>query len=360
MPSGKAPSIERHLVSVSELETDVNEQVTGSDRAIIRPLTKRNMPLLRFVGETVKWFLLRLLGINMADEASETMAGALKNWLGALGFIAPLVAHFVDTQHPSLPPWASIALMLAGLAIYASPVAWMRVTGRGQKPMAIAVIIVSALGLMFGIYLLARPSASAPPQTPTDDAEKPTLTGPPMFGEAYTKPPPPKNYFPNEKIELGNLLTVVGRLFDDGVAGFAEASNFNNPLPNVKPLLVQRRREVGLTDSRISNMSEYLDELVRQNPRYRSEIASVLGKSLTGAVSIEIPSIHRFLELSRAFTGDLDSTLQRYDSIDSKNLNWVLTIISREGMSAGNELNNVKTWIDQCTSRIDKMREQLK
>ena len=122
---------------------------------------------------------LRLLGINMADEASETMAGALKNWLGALGFIAPLVAHFVDTQHPSLPPWASIALMLAGLAIYASPVAWMRVTGRGQKPMAIAVIIVSALGLMFGIYLLARPSASAPPQTPTDDAEKPTLTGPP-------------------------------------------------------------------------------------------------------------------------------------------------------------------------------------
>jgi hypothetical protein len=38
----------------------------------------------------------------------------------------------------------------------------------------------------------------------------------------------------------------------------------------------------------------------------------------------------------------------------------VLTIISREGMSAGNELNNVKTWIDQCTSRIDKMREQLK
>jgi hypothetical protein len=133
MPSGKAPSIERDLVSVSELETDVNENVTGSDRAIIRPLTKRNMPLLRFVGETVKWFLLRLLGINMADEASETMAGALKNWLGALGFIAPLVAHFVDTQHPSLPPWASIALMLAGLAIYASPVAWMRSRGGGKS-----------------------------------------------------------------------------------------------------------------------------------------------------------------------------------------------------------------------------------
>src|SRR5580698_3324136 len=34
------------------------------------------------------------------------------------------------------------------------------------------------------------------------------------------------------------------------------------------------------------------------------------------------PYGHRFLELSRAFTGDLDSTLQRYDSIDSKNLHW--------------------------------------
>jgi hypothetical protein len=82
-------------------------------------------------------FLLRLAGINMADEASETMAGALKNWLGALGFILPLVGveelirHFVDTQHPSLPLLISIVLILAGLLIYASPAVWKRLKAQG-------------------------------------------------------------------------------------------------------------------------------------------------------------------------------------------------------------------------------------
>jgi hypothetical protein len=112
----------------------------------------------------------------MADEASETLAGALRNWLGALGFILPLVGveelvrHFVDTLHPTLPPWVSAALIVAGLLIYASPAGWKRL--RGRQSMAIAVIVVSALGLMLGIYLLARPSpplteaATAQPATP--------------------------------------------------------------------------------------------------------------------------------------------------------------------------------------------------
>lgn len=75
----------------------------------------------------------------MADDASDTFGGGLKNWLGALGFILPLVGveeavrRTVDTQHPSLPYWASGLLIIAGLPIYALPAVAKRVRERSSK-----------------------------------------------------------------------------------------------------------------------------------------------------------------------------------------------------------------------------------
>jgi hypothetical protein len=105
----------------------------------------------------------------MADEASETMAGAVKNYLGALGFILPLVGfeelvrHFVDAQHPSLPLWASSGLILAGLLIYALPAVWKRLKAQGA-------MFFPALGMgvrAFQASLSGRTSLAtlqAPPQ----------------------------------------------------------------------------------------------------------------------------------------------------------------------------------------------------
>jgi hypothetical protein len=108
-------------------------------------------------------FLLRLAGINMSDEASETVAGGVKNYLGAIGFILPLLGGEelirLLLTGSGLPWWGSALLIVAGLPVYLSPAAWKRLKGQGQKPMATAIIVASALGLMFGIYLLARPSA---------------------------------------------------------------------------------------------------------------------------------------------------------------------------------------------------------
>jgi hypothetical protein len=79
---------------------------------------------------------LNLVGINMADDASETFGGGLRNYLGALGFILPLVGfeefvrHFVDVDHPSLPWWLSVILMAAGLPIYVLPAIWKRLRVR--------------------------------------------------------------------------------------------------------------------------------------------------------------------------------------------------------------------------------------
>jgi hypothetical protein len=83
---------------------------------------------------------LRPFGINMADDASETFGGGLRNYLGAIGFILPLVGveelvrHFVDTTHPSLPWWASTGLIAIGLPIYWSPAIWKKVHGKPESP----------------------------------------------------------------------------------------------------------------------------------------------------------------------------------------------------------------------------------
>jgi hypothetical protein len=74
----------------------------------------------------------------MADDASDTFGGGLRNFLGALGFILPLVGveelvrHFVDAQHPSLPGWISGILIVSGYPIYVSPAIWKRL--RAARP----------------------------------------------------------------------------------------------------------------------------------------------------------------------------------------------------------------------------------
>jgi hypothetical protein len=77
----------------------------------------------------------------MADEASDTFGGSVRNYLGALGFILPLVGfeelirHFVDTEHPSLPWWLGAAFVVAGYPIYSLPAIWKHLRG-GTSPSA--------------------------------------------------------------------------------------------------------------------------------------------------------------------------------------------------------------------------------
>ncbi len=73
----------------------------------------------------------QLAGISMADEASKTLGGGIRNYLGTLGFILPLVGleEFVRSlvsDQPALPHWASFTLIVAGLPLYVAPWAWDR------------------------------------------------------------------------------------------------------------------------------------------------------------------------------------------------------------------------------------------
>lgn len=72
----------------------------------------------------------------MADEASDTLGGGLRNFLGALGFILPLVGieelvrHFADPKASTLPWWASAILIIVGLPIYQGPAIWRWLTSK--------------------------------------------------------------------------------------------------------------------------------------------------------------------------------------------------------------------------------------
>jgi hypothetical protein len=74
---------------------------------------------------------LRLAGVSMADEASKSLGGGARNYLGTLGSILPLVGleEFVRSlvsDQPALPHWASFILIVTGLPLYVAPWAWDR------------------------------------------------------------------------------------------------------------------------------------------------------------------------------------------------------------------------------------------
>ena len=69
----------------------------------------------------------RLAGISMADEASKTLGGGIRNYLGTLEFIdyrSSVFEEFVRSlvsDEPALPHWASFTLIVAGLPLYVAP-----------------------------------------------------------------------------------------------------------------------------------------------------------------------------------------------------------------------------------------------
>lgn len=58
--------------------------------------------------------LLRfIVGITMADEASDTFGGGLRNYLGALAFISALIGAEIIREHG--PLWVGVILIVIAL-----------------------------------------------------------------------------------------------------------------------------------------------------------------------------------------------------------------------------------------------------
>ncbi len=73
-------------------------------------------------------FLLRLVGVEMADEAPDTISGGVKATLGTFGFLLPMcgLEQLLSPSPPILPPWGSMCLIISGPCLYFAPAIWRR------------------------------------------------------------------------------------------------------------------------------------------------------------------------------------------------------------------------------------------
>jgi hypothetical protein len=72
----------------------------------------------------------------MADDASDTVAGGIKGWLGTLGFILPLLGaeevlrwYLTGSGHPLV----GAVLVVGGLLFYLLPSMWRWIRGRAPQ-----------------------------------------------------------------------------------------------------------------------------------------------------------------------------------------------------------------------------------
>lgn len=77
---------------------------------------------------------LRLVGIRMADDASDTIGGGTKNFLGAVAFTVILVGgeelgREILTGKATSPWWLSLGLIFVGYPIYVLPAIWKWMRG---------------------------------------------------------------------------------------------------------------------------------------------------------------------------------------------------------------------------------------
>jgi hypothetical protein len=121
----------------------------------------------------------------MADDASDTFGGGFRNYLGAIGFIAPLIGGEelvrLYLTGSGLPWWFSAALIVSGFPVYVAPAVWKRL--RRMRPAAEPVPLQylsheddelgSAVRMMawrsaWGRWYAAQCLANSPKGTPDD------------------------------------------------------------------------------------------------------------------------------------------------------------------------------------------------
>jgi hypothetical protein len=72
--------------------------------------------------------LLRMMGIEMSDEASKTFGGGIRNYLGALGFISALIG--AEILREGGDSRVGMGLVVTGLPVFILPWLWDRFMAR--------------------------------------------------------------------------------------------------------------------------------------------------------------------------------------------------------------------------------------
>jgi hypothetical protein len=178
-------------------------------------------------------------------------------------------------------------------------------------------------------------------------------------------PPPPsqavkssKNYFPAEKIDLGNLLsTVSSKLNNEGLSAADRGTRFGSGQFASKEALQQRVKEVQDTIRLVETMRRGIwDEIILKNPKYATELNGIV-RPVSGGQN----PIVDYQNVLESYAREVDILSQKYDSMDQDTRYWLYSdLLGSFANSAYQGSGRFRTWIQECNNRIDGIREALR
>jgi hypothetical protein len=172
-------------------------------------------------------------------------------------------------------------------------------------------------------------------------------------------PKPSKNYFPPEKVELGNLLSYVSdQLTGKGLAAFNFASNMHAHPMQTKDQIDQFIAQTDAARSLLADMSSNLgSSIISNNPKYVTELKALIGWS---AAYGNMP-VDRFVHNLTHFRNDLAEYQQRFDQMSDPDRVWIRAMLTKEAHAVREDaVINFRKWVQECSDKIDAQRDSLR
>lgn len=207
----------------------------------------------------------------------------------------------------------------------------------------LVIAILAVAGAAYGIGLRSSSNAD----------RKPEVTRPATVA-------PSKNYFQAEKVELGNLLSdVLSHLNAEGRQAAMDAQRFSSPPigPQSKHQLMELQSQIDNIRSQTVNLSRALfDNILQRNAKFNYELTQVIGSN--SGDNLPLAPFQRALN---AYHRDISVFLDQYDQIPEQTRAWILDeLFRRDALALSDTASAFNGWLQQCTGRIDDMREALR
>jgi|SRR5215471_1299065 len=203
----------------------------------------------------------------------------------------------------------------------------------------------------------------APSSTPTADEiatavvrALPTAPAPSAPNFPAPTPKPAKNYFPAEKVEIGNLLSEMsGKLNNEGMVIAARAHGHGDNVPQSKNQLTELMPQVNQTRDLTVELFKAIDSAVSGHSQYREELEPVVRPFYGGS------AFSRLQEALNDLYRELERFNRRFDALSDEDRNWIaFDMIQKYAQAAESASNDFRNWITQSNSHINDKRELLK
>jgi hypothetical protein len=232
-----------------------------------------------------------------------------------------------------------------------------------------ARLLIAALLLIF-LYVLVGPEIyrrftdTPPKQFSADEIAAAVVSKLPKIAESQTSVPasaqsPPKlskNYFPDEKLELGKLLSTISARLDDGIKTANTGIGVRIDRQQTKDQFIATHDVVMRARDEIASMSNQLwNDVLKNNNRYYADLVDVIGSN--SADNVPVGRFYRVLDTAEK---DISAFIQKYDVLSPDDRKWIIDFIKRDDIEILNRSSDFLNWAYKARTQIDSKRDLLK